>query len=184
MRYAILGLPSRRRDYSDGPHSDKYHRCTTYSYAYNQRKHHGPSQLIFPSKCWQFRIKVPHELDAYLCSQFKPDNRVAIGAGVGVGVAAGIAILGAVLFFLRRQRRKTTRAKEGAGHGTPAYVDGKGELDAAHERPIPQELQGSNEKEPQELRTGYNAHEMRADRNAQELRTGFNAHEMGAQAYS
>ena len=113
-----------------------------------------------------------------------PDNRVAIGAGVGVGVAAGIAVLGAIIYFLRRRRAQNTTVKEGGNHGIPAYVDGKEEMDAAHEKQIPQELEGSGEKEPQELRTGYNTHELRADHNTQQMWTGSNTHQLGAQAYS
>ena len=74
--------------------------------------------------------------------------------------------------------------REGEGHGSPAYVDGKEEMDAAHEKQIPQELQGSGEKEPLELRTDDNTHELRADHNAQQMWTGSNTHELGAQAFS
>ena len=78
-----------------------------------------------------------------------------MGVGVGVGVAAGIAVLGLIAFFVRRQQIKKRRNE------TPIPLE---YMDVKNEAAKPSETQ--------------RLHEMPEDRGVSELQGDLRAHEM------
>ena len=83
------------------------------------------------------------------------NSHVAVGVGVGVGVAAGIAILGALAFIVRRRQTKNSRSETSI---PLAYMNTK------KETAIPSETQ--------------RLHEMSEDRGLAELQGDRRAHEL------